>query len=168
MWTETTRKRYERKAERYASDVTDEEWALIAEALPGPRPLGRPRTTDLREVVNAIFYLLRTGCQWRQLPKDLPPYSTVHGYLSAWREDGTWQRPPLVRTGSPQKIIQIKRSQSLNPDPPLTAGSATASNPFYASFLTLPIYPRHMVSRCFVSTRSHESLFLPKSSPNGF
>ena len=92
MWTETARKKYERKTERYASDVTDEEWALIEVALPGRWLLGRPRTTDLREVVNAIFYLLRTGCQWRQLPKDFPPYSTVHGYLSAWRKDGTWQR----------------------------------------------------------------------------
>jgi transposase len=92
MWTETTRKKYERKMERYASDVRDEEWALIADALARPRPLGRPRTTDLREVVNAIFYVLGTGWQWRQLPKGFPPSSTVHGYLSAWREDGTWQR----------------------------------------------------------------------------
>ncbi len=92
MWTETTRKKYERKTKRYASDVTDEEWALIEDELPRPRPLGRPRTTDLREVVNAIFYVLRTGCQWRMLPKEFPPYSTVHGYLSVWREDGTWER----------------------------------------------------------------------------
>ena len=72
MWTETTRKKYERKTERYASDVTDEEWALIADELPERRPLGRPRTTDLREVVNAIFYLLRTGCQWRLRPEAYP------------------------------------------------------------------------------------------------
>jgi len=92
MWTETTRKQYERQSARYASDLTDGEWALIAPHLPAAKPIGRPRTTVLREVINALFYLLSTGCQWRMLPKEFPPRSTVHRYFTAWREDGTWSR----------------------------------------------------------------------------
>jgi len=92
MWTETTRRQYERRGLRYASDLTDAEFALIADALPKPKRLGRPRRTDLREVVNAILYLLRTGCQWRLLPKEFPPRSTVHGYMTAWKRDGVWRR----------------------------------------------------------------------------
>lgn len=91
MWTETTRAKYDRSDLRYASDVTDAEWALIAPQLPAPRALGRPRETCLRNVVNAIFYILRAGCQWRLLPKDFPPRSTVQRYFYAWRDDGTWQ-----------------------------------------------------------------------------
>ena len=90
MWTETTRKQYERQSERYASDLTDGEWALITPHLPAAKPIGRPRTTVLREVINALFYLLSTGCQWRLLPKEFPPKSTVHRYFTTWREDGTW------------------------------------------------------------------------------
>lgn len=76
-WTETTRREYRRETPRYASDLTDYEWALIARFMPPPRPIGRPRKTDLREVMNAILYIGSTGCQWAMLPKDFPPYSTV-------------------------------------------------------------------------------------------
>lgn len=89
-WTEITRKQYRRESPRYTSDVSDGEWALIAPGLPERRRLGRPRRTDLREVVNAIFYILATGCQWRALPKDFPPRQTVQGYFYHWRRDGTW------------------------------------------------------------------------------
>ena len=92
MWAETSRKKYERETERYACNVMDEKWALIEDARPRAGPIGRAPTTDLREVVNAIFCLFRTGCQWRMLPSDFRPYSTAHGYLSAWRKGGTWQR----------------------------------------------------------------------------
>ena len=91
MWTEITRPKYERSGLRYATDVTDAEWALIAPHLPAPRTLGRPRTTCLREVVDAIFYMLRAGCPWRLLPREFPPRSTVQRYFYAWRDDGTWQ-----------------------------------------------------------------------------
>jgi transposase len=91
MWTEITRPKYERSDLRYATDVTDAEWALIAPHLPAPRALGRPRETCLREVVNAIFYVLRAGCPWRLLPREFPPRSTVQRYFYAWRDDGTWQ-----------------------------------------------------------------------------
>jgi putative transposase len=76
------------RTQTYPSDVTDAQWALIEPELP-VHPGGRPRKTDLREVVNAVFYLLRTGCQWRYLPKDFPPKSTVWRYFNEWRHDGT-------------------------------------------------------------------------------
>jgi transposase len=76
------------RTQTYPSDVTDAQWALIEPELP-VHPGGRPRKTDLREVVNAVFYLLRTGCQWRYLPKDFPPKSTVWRYFNEWRRDGT-------------------------------------------------------------------------------
>lgn len=85
-WTETTRPQYERDCSRYASDLTDKEWALIAPHLPPAKDLGRPRTTDLREVVNALLYMVSTGCQWRMLPKDFPPFSTVQKYFYHWRD----------------------------------------------------------------------------------
>jgi putative transposase len=72
--------------------MTDAEWALIARRLPPRRRLGRPRTTDLRRIVEAILYVLATGCQWRALPGDFPPRSTVQGYFYAWRDSGWWQR----------------------------------------------------------------------------
>ena len=90
-WTEITRPQYRRDHLRYASDTTDEEWKVIAPHLPPPADCGRTRATDLREVVNAIFYIAQTGCQWRLLPKDLPPYTTVQRYFYAWRDSGVWQ-----------------------------------------------------------------------------
>jgi transposase len=76
----------------YDSDLSDEAWAIVEPQLPAALPGGRPRTTDVRAVVNAIFYLLRTGCQWRLLPRDYPPRSTVYHYFSAWRARGIWTR----------------------------------------------------------------------------
>ena len=91
-WTEITRAEYQRSELRYASDMTDAEWALIARRLPRRRRLGRPREVDLRKVLQAILYILSTGCQWRALPKEFPPYSTVQGYFYAWRDTGRWQK----------------------------------------------------------------------------
>ena len=90
-WTDITREQHKRAGLRYPSDLTDAEWALIAPLLPPARRGGRPRTTDLREVVNAILYLASSGCQWRMLPKDFPPLSTVQGYFYDWRNMGLWQ-----------------------------------------------------------------------------
>jgi len=89
-WTETTRAHYRREGLRYTSDMTDREWAMLETLLPPPRRLGRPRTRDRRTIVNAILYILATGCQWRALPRDFPPRSTVQGYFYGWRNDGTW------------------------------------------------------------------------------
>src|ERR1044072_6896737 len=76
----------------YDTDVTDDEWRELRPLLPKPKPGGRPRETDVREVYNAIQYFLKTGCQWRSLPHDLPPWPTVYTYFRNWKEDGTWQR----------------------------------------------------------------------------
>jgi len=76
------------RTQSYPSDVTDAQWALIEPLIP-VYPGGRPRTTDLRAVVDAVFYVLRTGCQWRYLPKDFPPKSTVWRYFDEWRHNGT-------------------------------------------------------------------------------
>lgn len=75
----------------YPTDLTDDQWELVQIVLPAAKPGGRPRSTNLREVINAILYLNRSGCQWDMLPRDLPPKSTVYEYFSAWRDDGTWQ-----------------------------------------------------------------------------
>ena len=89
-WTETTRRQYRRDGLRYASDLTDAEWALLEPLMPAPSAIGRPRETDLRLVANAILYMASTGCQWRQLPREFPPYSTVQGYFYEWSRNGTF------------------------------------------------------------------------------
>lgn len=75
----------------YQTDLTDAQWSLVAPLLPAAKSGGRPRTVDLRLVLNTIFYLAKAGCQWAMLPKDLAKRSTVHDYLSGWQADGTWQ-----------------------------------------------------------------------------
>jgi transposase len=92
MWTNENRARYDRSKLRYPSDLTDEEWALVAPLIPPPKSGGNKRTRDMREVVNGLMYVLSTGCQWRAIPKDLPPRSTVYGYFDLWDYDGTVQR----------------------------------------------------------------------------
>lgn len=89
-WTEITRRQYVRSGLRYASNLTDAEWSLLQPLMPPPSPIGRPRETDLRLVVDAILYIASTGCQWRQLPREFPPYSTVQGYFYEWSRDGTF------------------------------------------------------------------------------
>jgi transposase len=89
MWTEKNRQRYNRDKLRYPSDLTDEEWSLLKPLIPRAKRGGGKRTVDMREVVNGVMYVLSTGCQWRAMPKDLPPRSTVHGYLKRWEYGGT-------------------------------------------------------------------------------
>ena len=91
-WNKTTREQYKRPLERFETDVTDAEWALIAPLLPPPSRLGRRRRTDLREVFNAIQFRLGTGCQWRALPRCFPPFTTVQNDFYGWRDDGTLER----------------------------------------------------------------------------
>jgi transposase len=88
VWTKIARPKYERAGQRYASDLTDTEWMLIEPYIPAVKPLGRPRETDLRAVLDGILYIARTGCQWRMLPKDFPPFTTVQGYFYDWRDNG--------------------------------------------------------------------------------
>lgn len=92
MWTLENRGRYNRDSLRYPSDVTEEEWGAIAPLIPPARRGGRKRTVHIREVFNGLLYVLSTGCQWRAIPKDLPPRSTIFDYFARWQADGTLGR----------------------------------------------------------------------------
>ena len=94
MWTAENRPRYNRDNLRYPSDLSDAEWALIQPLIPPGKRGGGKRRVNIRAVVNGVMYILSTGCQWRYLPKDLPPRSTVHDYLGLWNWDGTPDRIP--------------------------------------------------------------------------
>jgi putative transposase len=78
--------------QRYPSDLTDAQWQEIEPLIPPAKPGGRPRTTEMRAVLNAINYVLRTGCQWRFLPRDFPPKSTVYDYFSQWGDSDSWRQ----------------------------------------------------------------------------
>ena len=92
MWTPKNRGRYDRSKLRYPSDLTDDEWALVKPLIPPAKRGGNRRHVDAREIVDGLMYILSTGCQWRALPKDLPPRSTVHDYFDLWSWDGTLDR----------------------------------------------------------------------------
>lgn len=113
-WTETARRDYARRGKRYSSDLGDREWALISPFLPEPKPVGRPRTTDLREVVNAILYLASSGCAWALLPRDFPPYTTVQRYFYDWRDRG------LLKTMSRHLVTAARELEGQEASP--TAG----------------------------------------------
>jgi putative transposase len=95
----------------YPSDLTDSQWAVLEPWIPPPRPGGRPRKTDMREVVNAIFYLTRAGCSWRALPHDFPPWKTVYNYFEDWQQDGTWDRFLTALR------MRVRRAAGRDPDP---------------------------------------------------
>jgi transposase len=92
MWTSATREKYNRHALRYQSDVTDQEWLVLEPLLPKPKTRGRRWSWPLREIVNAIFYVMRSGCAWRLLPADFPPWSTVYRWFAAWRDGCVFER----------------------------------------------------------------------------
>ena len=92
MWTVENRGQYNRDQLRYPSDVTDEEWAEIASLIPPARRGGRKRSVNIREVFNGLLYVLSTGCQWRAIPKDCPPRSTIFDYFARWQAEGTLGR----------------------------------------------------------------------------
>jgi transposase len=94
-WNETDREKYAVIRERYASDLSDQEFALIRPLLPDPKPLGR-KPTDARSILNALFYMIRCGCPWRYLPKDFPPFTTVQNRFYAWRDSGLWEQVVTV------------------------------------------------------------------------
>lgn len=76
----------------YPSDLSDAEWEILKPLLPKPKGFGHPRTVDLREILNAIFYVQRTGCQWEMLPHEFPPYQTAYKYFQKWQRKGIWQQ----------------------------------------------------------------------------
>ena len=92
MWTAENRARYDRSRLRYPSDLTDDEWAHVSPLIPPAKRGGNRRHVDVREVMNGIMFVLSTGCQWRAIPKDLPPRSTLFDYLDLWSYDGTLAR----------------------------------------------------------------------------
>jgi transposase len=122
MWTEEHRAAYRRECGRFPSDLTDAEWDLLKPLIPDASPGGRPRKTDMRSAMNAILYLLRTGCPWRYLPRDgFPPRSTVYNIFRKFQKDGVWEviwahlhaqlREKLGREASP--TAGVLDSQSL-------------------------------------------------------
>ena len=92
MWTDKNRARYDRDHLRYPSDLTDDEWAYVEPLIPPARRGGGKRRVDMRAVMNGVMYILSTGCQWRYIPKDFPPRSTLHDYFTWWHCDGTLDR----------------------------------------------------------------------------
>ena len=113
-WTVTARCHYVRRNSRYATDLTDAEWSVIEPLMPSPRYLGRPRKTDLREVVNALLYIASSGGAWRLLPTDFPPFSTVQKYFYRWRDEG------LLRTINNTLVMLAREQADRQPSP--TAG----------------------------------------------
>ena len=92
MWTDESRSRHNRDKLRYPSDLTDEEWGRLRPLIPPAKRGGRPRQVDMREIMNGLLYILSTGCQWRQIPKDLPPRTTLYEYLQQFDWNGTLLR----------------------------------------------------------------------------
>jgi transposase len=92
MWTDKNRAKYNRDYLRYPSDLTDDEWALVEPLIPPAKSGGRKRQTDMRAVMNGVMYILSTGCQWRSIPKDFPPHSTIYNYFIWWQCDGVLDR----------------------------------------------------------------------------
>ena len=105
-WTKITRPHYVRRGRRYASDSTDAEWELVAGFLPPPKRTGRPRTTELRDVLDAILYMAASGCQWAMLPNDFPPPSTVQRYFYDWRDTG------LLRTINHHLVMAAREAET--------------------------------------------------------
>lgn len=115
MWTTENRARYNRDKLRYPSDLTEEEWGQLEPLIPPAKRGGRKRSVNIREVLNGLMYVLSTGCQWRSIPKDLPPKSTIFHYFDLWNYEGTLEqihyalyvkcREQLERTVSPTACI---------------------------------------------------------------
>jgi putative transposase len=92
MWTPATRKQHNRKTNRYQTDMTDEEWRVIEPHLPAASSTGRPRSWPMREIVNGIFYVMRSGCTWRLLPSDLPPWGTIYRWFAKFRDEARFEK----------------------------------------------------------------------------
>ena len=109
-WNETDREKYAVIRERYASDLSDEEFEVVQSLLPPGKPRGR-KPTDARRVLNALFYMVRTGCPWRFLPKDFPPFTTVQNRFYAWRDSGLWEQIVAVL------VMQVREAEGKNAAP---------------------------------------------------
>lgn len=133
----------------YETSLTDAHWALIAPFIPPPKTGGRPRTTDARAVVDAVLYLLKTGCQWRQLPKDFPPWQTVYRFFTTWRRKGVWRKlhyhlyekvRVTIQKRHPQPSLLVIDSQSVK-----TGKNASIKSRGYDGGKKVKGRKRHMV-----------------------
>ena len=104
----------------YPSDLTDHEWILLEPHLPTPKRRRRPRVHSPREILDAVFYLLKSGCQWRMLPRNFPPWKTVFYYFRRWKLDGTWERM--------NRVLRRRLSEKLGGEPELSAGIVDAQS----------------------------------------
>jgi putative transposase len=101
-------------SKRYPTDLSDAEWSLLESHLPASKRRGRPRVHSPREILNAVFFLLKSGCQWRMLPREFPPWKTVFHYFRTWRINGTWERM--------NRAMRRRRREELGRDPEPSAG----------------------------------------------
>ena len=115
MWTSKNRARYDRSKLRYPSDLTDDEWGLVEPLIPPGKTGGGKRTVIMREVVNGLMYILSTGCQWRAIPKDLPPKSSVYDYFDLWTYDGTLERIHYALTRSMSSVANKRSGKPVQP-----------------------------------------------------
>jgi transposase len=147
MWTQENRARYERKG-RYPSDVTDEEWALVVPHLPPQKKV------PLRPILDAVLYVLTTGCQWRQLPKDLPPKSTVHDYFVDWQSDGTLARLHFALYTQARELSERKPTPTLGIVDSQSVKSAEKGGPTLTHLATMRARKSRARSVTSWSTRS--------------
>ncbi len=162
MWTKENRARYDCSRLRYPSDRTDEEWALVEPHIPPARRGGNKRTVKLREVVNGLMYILSASCQWRAIPKDLPPRSTLYDYFDLWSWDGTLDRihgalyvecrQRAEREASPTAaIIDYDRAIALNSDAAMayyTRGGVYAAKGLFDQAITDETYAIELSPDC--------------------
>jgi transposase len=118
LWTDKNRAKYDRDHLRYPSDLTDDEWAYVEPLIPPAKRGGGKRRTDMRAVMNGVMYILSTGCQWRYIPKDFPPRSTLHDYFTWWICDGTLIVSIMRCTSN------VARKRNEKPVPPLVSSTA--------------------------------------------
>src|SRR3954453_8501006 len=126
MWTAETRAEHDRDDLRYPSDLTDAEWQILAPLLPPPAETGRNRCWPMREMINAIFFVLRGGCPWRMLPEHFPPHQTTYRWFTRFRDDGTWETlnhhlvmlDASVSVARPVRVRQSSTARASRPPKP--------------------------------------------------
>src|SRR6266566_2903645 len=168
MWTAKNRGRYDRSKLRYPSDLTDDEWAHVEPLIPPAKRGGNKRHVEVREVMNGIMYVLSTGCQWRSIPKDLPPRSTLFDYLDLWTYDGTLDRIHhalyvACREQDEREATTSKRKSSSAPMAPKdlcclhAAGSSSARLPGSTAVEGSPKIGRTSIEKRWLSCASLQS-----------